>query len=298
MRTALLLSLALACGDPSAVSGTPADPEAAPPPTQTQHGGDRRVEATPTPAVPTTDNNELIVACKNGTDAYPDEASTRGSSSSELNTLGYRCYKAGMLPEARHLFVLALRLDQNHALAHYNLACTLMLLRRAGLACEHDATLQVVMHHLERAVAINPKRRERMAVDADLDALRDNLRYRMLAGVQMGNQRSVQTALQGVTVYGPGVGAFGTLRTLTFEGVGDGGPSSHVSLAIRTVGDDGLTEPELRRGTWDAQPGRLIIKLPPGLEGGGVMTVTPQGDIITAKDQVPQWFAGPSECDA
>ena len=154
MRTALLLSLALACGDPPAVSGTPADPDAAPPPTQTQHGGDRRVEATPTPAVPTTDNNELIVACRNGTDAYPDEASTRGSSSSELNTLGYRCYKAGMLPEARHLFVLALRLDQNHALAHYNLACTLMLLRRAGLACEHDATLQVVMHHLERAVAI------------------------------------------------------------------------------------------------------------------------------------------------
>ena len=298
MRTALLLSLALACGDPPAVSGTPADSEAAPPPTQTQQGGDPRVEAAPAPTAPTTQNNELIVACKNATDAYPDEASARRSSSSELNTLGYRCYKAGMLPEARHLFVLALRLDQNHALAHYNLACTLMLLRRAGLVCEHDATLRVVMHHLERAVAINPKRKKRMAEDADLDGLRDNLRYRMLAGVHMGDQRSVRTALKGVTVYGPGVGAFGTLRTLTFEGDGDGRPSSSVILATRTVDDDGLSEPELRKGTWDAQPGRLIIKLPRGIKGGGVLTVTPQGDIITSKGKVPRWYAGPSECDA
>jgi hypothetical protein len=298
MRTALLLSLALACGDPPAVSGTPADPNAAPPPTETQQGGDPRAAATPAPAAPTTENNELIVACRNAMDAFPDEPSAHRSTPSELNTVGYRCYKAGMLPQARHLFLLALRVDQNHALAHYNLACTLMLLRQAGAACEHDATLAMVMHHLESAVAIDPKRKERMKEDADLEGLRDNLRYRMLAGVHMGDHLSVQTALKGVTVHGPGVGAFGTLRTLTFEGPGDGGPDSRITLKIRTVGDDGPTEPEVRKGYWDAQPGRLIIKVPSGVEGGGVMTVTPQGDIITSKGQVTTWYAAASECEA
>lgn len=300
MRTALLLSLALACGDPPSSSSAPGNPAGAPAPTQTPDGGDPRVEAIepPAPGDPTTRNNELIVACKNAMDAFPDEARAAGTSPSELNTLGYRCYKAGMLPQARHLFLLALRIDEGHALAHYNLACTLMLLRAAGAVCEHDATLGVVMHHLERAVAIDPRRRDRMREDSDLDGLRDNLRYRMLAGVRMDDPRSVQTALTGVTVHGPGVGAFGTLRTLTFEGAGDGGADSRVTLQIRTVGDDGPTEPEVRRGYWDAQPGRLVIKVPAGIEGGGAMTITPQGDILEANGQAIAWHAAASECEA
>lgn len=300
MRSTVLLALALACGDPPPMPSSPANPDAAPPPTETQQGGDVRAEpvAPPAPAEPTTENNELIVACKNAMEAFPDEPSARRSSSRELNTVGYRCYKAGMLPQAKHLFLLALRVDDNHALAHYNLACTLMLMRAAGATCEHDATLGSVMHHLERAVAIDPKRRTRMKEDADLDGLRDNLRYRMLAGVRMGDPRSVRKALTGVTVYGPGVGAFDTLRTLTFEGAGDGGPDSRVRVSIRTVGDDGPGEPVERKGYWDAQPGRLVIKLPTDVEGGGTMVLTPQGDVLQADGSATAWFAAPSECDA
>jgi hypothetical protein len=300
MRTTLLLGLALACGDPPAVSGTPANPDAAPPPTATQQGGDTRVqaEAPPAPAAPTTENNELIIACRNAMDEFPDEPSARRSSASELNTVGYRCYRAGMLPQARHLFLLALRLDETHALAHYNLACTLMLLRRAGEVCEHDATLGAAMHHLERAVAIDAKRKTRMKEDEDLVELRDNLRYRMLAGVRMGDPVSVRKALKGVTVYGPGVGAFGTLRTLTFEGAGDGGPDSRVRVSIRSLDDGMPSEPVERKGYWDAQPGRLVIKLPTDVEGGGTMVLTPQGDILNADGSATAWYAAPSECDA
>ena len=303
MRTTLLLILALACGDPAPTAPPGADPDAAPPPTETQAGGDPRAATVDPPApaasaAPTTANNELIVACKNAMDAYPDAPSTGGSNASELNTLGYRCYKAGMFPEARHLFTLAVRVDEAHALAHYNLACTLMRLRAAGAACEHDATLGAAMHHLERAVAIDPRRRQRMNEDADLDGLRDNLRFRMLAGVRMGDAERVRDALRGVTVYGPGVGAFGTLRTLTFEGPGDGGADSRATLHIRTVGEAGPTEPEVRRGYWDAQPGRLVIKVPAGVEGGGTMTLAPQGDILKADGSGTAWHAAASECDA
>lgn len=298
MRPLFLLGLVMACSEPPVPMATPADPAAAPPPTETQQGGDKRADASvPDAPTPSTDGG-LDAACTSAMRTFPDQPSIRSSNAGELNSLGYDCYRAGRLVDARHLFLLALRSDNNHALAHYNLACTLMRLRAEGGACEHEAGLGVVMHHLERAVAIDARRRTRMKEDPDLDGLRDNLRYRMLLGVRMGDPTSMRKALAGTTVYGPGMGAFGSLRTLTFEGTGDGGARSRVRIRSRTVGADGLTEPTERLGYWDAQHGRLTIKLPKDVEGGGTLTLTPQGDLLDASGTTTVWYTAPSECDA
>ena len=140
-------------------------------------------------------------------------------------------------------------------------------LHESDLACEYDATISSVMHHLERAVAIDARQRAEMEQEPALASLKDNLRFRMLLGVRMGDPASMRQTLSGTTVYGPGMGAFGSLRSLTFEGTGDGGARSRVRVQVRTVGDDGPGEPTERLGYWEAQHGRLTIKLPKGLEG-------------------------------
>lgn len=299
MRALLSLGLALSCADPSSVPDATPRPDAGPPSTSAQQGAEPQPDpATAPPADEVRHGNESIVQCKEAMAAFPDGAAAQQSTAEALNTGGYRCYKAGMLPQARHLFLLALRADANHALAHYNLACTLMRLRAADGTCEHDATISSVMHHLERAVALDPTRKVRMKTDEDLDGLRTNLRYRMLEGVHMGDVGSVRSALRGVTVYGPGVGAFGSLQTLTFEGDGDGGTNSRVRISTRTVGRDGPGDPTEHRGYWDAQPGRLIVKFPPGFDGGGTLTIAPQGDLIRSEARRIAWHAAPAECDA
>ena len=298
MRPLLLLGLAIACGDAVPTSATPADPSAAPPPTETQEGGDPRGEIEVPPAPEAVPADDMQAACTSAMRSFPDQPSTRGSTASDLTSLGKFCREADRNEDARHLYLLALTLDANHALAHYNLAIALMRLHESDLACEYDATISSVMHHLERAVAIDARQRAEMEQEPALASLKDNLRFRMLLGVRMGDPASMRQTLSGTTVYGPGMGAFGSLRSLTFEGTGDGGARSRVRVQVRTVGDDGPGEPTERLGYWEAQHGRLTIKLPKGLEGSGTMTITPQGDLVNSAGTTTIWYTAPSECDA
>src|SRR5688500_12236820 len=56
-----------------------------------------------------------------------------------LNTQGFRLYKAGKYSQALELFEQARLADPAYALAHYNYAATLGVLRKQGKVCEHDA---------------------------------------------------------------------------------------------------------------------------------------------------------------
>jgi hypothetical protein len=297
MTRALLLLIAVGCGDPPS-SAPPADPAHAPAPTATQVGG---TPAPATTASPVTDNVDLVVACQQAGETYPDAASAQGSTAGELNTLGYRCYKAGDMAAAARLFGLAIQLDEAHALAHYNLACALALLRRSGPPCEHDATLRRILHHLERAVAIDPKRRERMREDADLDDIRSNLRYRVLDGVRANDPEGIRAALAGVTLYGMPQGAFGSLWRASFAGPGDGSETSIVTVTVRTVTDDGVGPPREVTGRWSAGPGRLTLKLPDGTPGAGSFAISPTGDLVDTRKQGVEalvWLSAPDECSA
>lgn len=62
------------------------------------------------------------------------------TSAVDLNAQGYRQYKAGRYAEALELFNQAIQKDPKLALAHYNLAATLGLLRGRGKTCETCAS--------------------------------------------------------------------------------------------------------------------------------------------------------------
>lgn len=299
MPRALLLALAFACGE-APTPHAPADPSKAPPPTATQAGGQQTAPTTPKPPE-MSDNVDLVVACQQAVEDHPDLDRAQGASGSVLNTLGYRCYKAGLLPEAAHLFRLAVRVDGNHALAHYNLACTLSLLRRKGQVCEHDAYVSTILHHLERSVAIDPKRRTRMREDADLEEVRDSLRYRLLDGARQDDVTQLRGALKGVKMWGLPMGAYGSMWTVVFEGPGDGSQASIARMTLRSFDDDGnMTEREVK-GSWSAQPGRVSVRFPGDVPGSGSFAITPTGDLIDpGKSGVDAlvWLSAPDECSA
>jgi hypothetical protein len=103
--------------------------------------------------------------------------------SRQLNSAGMNFYKKGKLVEASHSFSKAIEVDKTNYLAHYNLACTLCLVREKSGPCgEVDASLNTILFYLERSIELSPERRQRMVRDADLKCLHSTLKYNLLAG--------------------------------------------------------------------------------------------------------------------
>ncbi len=150
------------------------------------------------------------------------------------NTRGYRAYQKGDLVAALDAFRQAIALDDDYALAHYNLACTLALLRRQGQVCPYDATEPAILDHLERAVALDSGRQERMRQDGDLDDLRDTIRYRILDGADPSTDAGLRAVLEGVELFGPPQGVYGALSRLRLETGG------HALVGQRLRGADGV----------------------------------------------------------
>ena len=73
----------------------------------------------------------------------------------QLNTEGYRLYRAENYDAALVKFRAAIAADGKHALAHYNYAATLGHLRKQGRTCEVDAYQSTILEHLTRAVALD-----------------------------------------------------------------------------------------------------------------------------------------------
>ncbi|GEM_PF-2433425 len=119
--------------------------------------------------------------------------------SRSLNSTGIDLYRKGELAAASESFRKAIEADGSNYLAHYNLACTLCLIREKEGPCgEIDATLSVILYHLERSIAISPERRERMVGDADLTCVRSTLKYHLLAGKSFDNPADLREMLVAV----------------------------------------------------------------------------------------------------
>lgn len=133
-------------------------------------------------------------------------------SAGDLNTKGFRLYKQKNYTAAIEFFKEAIKADPNHALAHYNLASTMALLRKLGRTCEADAYREVIREHLERAVALDPSRAERMKTDPDLEVVRDTVFYLKFTGISPADPKNIATILQQVSWYGKtGDGVFSSL---------------------------------------------------------------------------------------
>ncbi len=152
-----------------------------------------------------------------------------------LNSAGMDKYKAKQFVEAIALFQQAIELgekdaptttrekvDRNRtlALAHFNHACAQSLLRKAGRVCDGDAYRSAITGHLEKSVLLDPNRLDRVAVDRDLEPIRDTLAYQSMVGLSPSREKDLPALLAKVRFWSPGEGAFGSLTQLAFAANG------------------------------------------------------------------------------
>lgn len=216
-------------------------------------------------------------------------APSSAQSARALNTEGFHLYQAGKYPEALEKFEAASRADPKLALAHYNVAATLGVLRKQGHICEYSAHRQTILERLNTAVRLDPRRLTRAKEDADLDPIRDTVGWQRLLGRSPAKQADVPELLRRVTWYSPGEGVYGSTRKLTFP------EGKRVVLWRRVIDDDanpGRTE-EIS-GTFTLQGRTVILTFPGGEPIRG--TMTPRG-VLDFKE-FGTFLDSPSECEA
>ncbi|MGQ0506734.1 MAG: hypothetical protein ACT4TC_15585 [Myxococcaceae bacterium] len=205
----------------------------------------------------------------------------------DLNTQGFRLYKAKKFPEALELFRQATQADEAHAMSHYNYAATLSVLRQQKRVCEFMAIRPAIVTELTRAVELDATRKRRMVSDADFTAVRDTVGYQKLAGVDPSRPAGFKTLLERVTWWSSGQGAYGSLLQLDLQRNGK------LLLKRRVVTDDGVRE-EKETGTWRTDGTTVFVKTAAGEVKG---TLSPEG-ALELPEPMGRLFDFPSECDA
>lgn len=110
--------------------------------------------------------------------------------SKRFNNLGMGLYEKAEYIAAAESFIRSLETDPTNFLAHYNLACTLTLLRGEYVPkdfedeklASFDIYLESILDHLKTAADINEHRKTRMLEDPDLYSLQSLLRFHQIAG--------------------------------------------------------------------------------------------------------------------
>jgi tetratricopeptide (TPR) repeat protein len=206
----------------------------------------------------------------------------------ELNTEGFRLYQAGKYPEALEKFRAAVARDPKHALAHYNVAATLGVLRKQGKVCDHDAYTSTILQHLATAIKLDPKRLKRAKEDPDLDPIRETVGWHRLLGRSHTRTADMPELLKKVKWFGPGVGVYGTLQTLRFE---EGGK---VVLTKKVPQDEGPMKEETLTGTYSVKSRKVEVTLPGQKPDTGAITA----EGVLQFKSLGSFYDFPSECDA
>lgn len=206
-----------------------------------------------------------------------------------LNTQGFRLYQAGRYPEALEKFQEAARASPDYALAHYNVAATLGVLRKQGRVCEYSAHRDVIVEKLATAVRLDARRLTRAKADADLDVIRDTLGWQRLLGRTPEREADVPALLRAVSWFGPGVGVYGTVQGLRFQ------PGGKVVLWRKHVDDQGQSRQEETKGTYTVKARAVEVRLPGREPVTG--TLTPAG-ALTFPAELGTFTDSPSECEA
>ncbi|MDP8224006.1 MAG: hypothetical protein P9L99_11650 [Candidatus Lernaella stagnicola] len=137
-----------------------------------------------------------------------------------LNTEGFQLYKQGRYGDAAVVFRRAVAADETYGLAHYNLACTLALLRRQREVCEHDTYRGTITQHLADTLKYLPEKRSKMLTDPDLRSIHDTLFFQNLRGLSPKRDKDVREILVGVQWWGPSPGAYGPVAGVDFQSNG------------------------------------------------------------------------------
>ncbi len=216
-------------------------------------------------------------------------APSPAQSARTLNTEGFRLYQAGKYPEALEKFEAAAQADPKLALAHYNVAATLGVLRKQGQICQYSAHRETILERLNTAVRLDPRRLARAKQDADLDPIRDTVGWQRLLGRSPEKQAHVPELLRRVSWFSPGEGVYGSTRKLTFP---DG---QRVVLWRRVIEDEkDPSRTEEVTGKYSVK-GRTITLTFPGkkpLQG----KMTTRG--VLEFEELGTFLDSPSECEA
>jgi tetratricopeptide (TPR) repeat protein len=215
-------------------------------------------------------------------------AAAPAPSAKGLNTEGFRLYQAGRYPEALEKFQEATRADARHALARYNVAATLGVLRKQGKVCEFSAHRDAIVEHLTQAVRLDARRLARAKVDTDLDPIRDTLGWQRLLGRSPARVADIPRLLQDVSWYGPGVGVYGTTRGLRFR------PGNTVVLWNKVFSEDGQPRQEDVTGSYTVRGRQVELRL----KGRAPLTGTLTAAGALTFPELGTFTDSPSECDA
>ncbi|MBZ4419929.1 tetratricopeptide repeat protein [Myxococcus sp. RHSTA-1-4] len=204
------------------------------------------------------------------------------------NTEGFRLYQAGRYPEALEKFQEAAREAPGYALARYNVAATLGVLRKQGKVCEFSAHRDVIVEHLTQAVKLDARRLARAKVDRDFDPIRDTLGWQRLLGRAPEREADVPHLLRAVSWFGPGVGVYGTTQGLRFTS------ATRAVLWTKGVGEDGVPRQRQVAGTYTVRGRSVELRL----KGRAplVGTLTEKGALTFP--ELGTFTDSPSECDA
>lgn len=225
----------------------------------------------------------------------------------EENAAGMKLYQAKNYPLALERFRAAIADEKTtfpsvkeqvahtraRALANFNLACTLSLLRKARKVCEFDAYRGTIMGLVRQSIALDPNRLERALVDADLQSIRDTVEYQSLLGLSFSREADLPKLLPRVSWWSQGVGAFGSTKTLAFKADGT------VQFGLRVLDDNGLKPPRFFAGRWLVKGRTLTLTFAAPLPAGALQqlefTLTDEGRLSSPGDTFSD---APSECDA
>lgn len=205
-----------------------------------------------------------------------------------LNTEGFRLYQAGRYPEALEKFQEAAQKAPDYALARYNVAATLGLLRKQGQVCQYSAHRDVIVEHLTQAVKLDARRLARAKVDRDLDPIRDTLGWQRLLGRSPEREGDVPALLRGVSWFGPGVGIYGSTQGLRFP------TATRAVLWTKAVGEDGVPRQREVKGTYTVKGRAVELRLPGRAPLVG--SLSPTGALTFP--ELGTFTDSPSECDA
>lgn len=130
----------------------------------------------------------------------PATVSAVDPASVRLNNKGMDYYDQKDYSAACERFIEALEIDGSNYMAHYNLACTMCLLRKTWSPCgfypesevEFDIYMDTILYHLDRAAQLNEKRRTRMLEDPDLEIARTTLRFHQIAERSLTNDEDAK----------------------------------------------------------------------------------------------------------
>ena len=152
--------------------------------------------------------------------ALSGPASADERAAKALNARGYELYKQKKYEEALELFQKSVEADETYGQAHYNIACTLCVLRKLKMICEHDAYRGDIICHLQLTLKYMPTKKAKMLADSDLTPVHDTFGWQMLKGLSPDDPAHLAAILTNVRWYGPAPGVYGPMSGIEFKADG------------------------------------------------------------------------------